>query len=90
MKIVGTRIVDYVSKKTGLPVKGISLQCAGPRDGVNGMAVEQVFVSDKLPFYHEVLEYPLGSEIVCFYNRYGSVESVSLVVPAAPAEKGGK
>lgn len=79
MKIVGKRIVDYVSKKTQQPVKGISLQCITPRNDTEGLAVEQIYISEKSAMYADLKKAPLDTEINVFYNRYGSVETVTIV-----------
>lgn len=34
MKVIGKEAVDYVSRKTNQPVKGITLYCTEPREGV--------------------------------------------------------
>lgn len=79
MKIVGKQRVDYISKKTQQPVKGLSLHCVGTSNRVEGECVETIFVSEKSAMYDEVYELPIGSAITVTYNRWGSVESVSAV-----------
>ena len=44
-KIVGKQNVDYVSKKTGQPVTGVTLHCVGESNRVEGMECETIFVS---------------------------------------------
>ena len=51
LTVLGTELIDYTSKKTGRPVKGISLHCALKQQGVDGQAVESVFISDALDCY---------------------------------------
>mgnify|MGYP004597080381 FL=1 len=77
-KIVGKQDVNYVSRKTNKPVTGVTLHCVGESQNVNGMAVDTVYISSASPMFEQVLSYPLGSEIMISYNRYGSVESVTL------------
>ena len=80
MKIVGKRMVDYESKKKpGTRVKGISLQCTTSRGNVEGLAVEEVFVGDKLDIYQDLVKAPLNSEIMVSYNRFGSIDNISIV-----------
>lgn len=80
MKVVGKEKVDYVSKKTGKPVVGISFHCVCDTNNelFEGMRVDTVFVSSKSPMYEQCLTFPVGCEISVMYNRYGSVESVLL------------
>lgn len=77
-KIVGKQDVDYVSKKTNEPVKGVTLHTVGESSRVKGLEAEQIFVSVKSPMYDDVVNFPLESEIAVSYNRYGSPESISL------------
>ena len=67
MTVLGTQLQDYVSRKTGQPVKGISLHCTYKDQAVDGQAVDNVYVSDNL----------------VEYNRRGYVADVRLVEPAA-------
>lgn len=78
-KIVGKQDVDYTSRKTGEPVKGVTLHCVGQSSRVNGMSADQHFISVKTPeLYEEALSFPVGVEINLNFNQYGTVESVSL------------
>lgn len=76
MKIVGKQSVNYISKKTQEPVKGVSLHCVGSRNDVEGHSVETIFISAKSAMYDEVSKMPLGTEITVSYNRWGSVDYV--------------
>lgn len=76
MKIVGKQKVDYVSKKTGEQVTGVTLHCVGTNARVEGECVETIFISGKSGLFPEVSKMPVGKEISVSYNRYGSVESV--------------
>lgn len=76
MKIVGKQMVDYVSKKTNQPVKGVSLHCVGARNDVEGESVETIFVSARSAMYESVISMPLGTSILVSYNRWGSPENV--------------
>ncbi len=79
MKIVGKRMVDYVSKKTKSPVKGIALQCTFSQNDVEGLAVQEIFVNALSDMYKQVAAAPLGSEINVYYNRWGSPETITIV-----------
>lgn len=77
-KILGKQSVDYVSKKTNSPVVGVTLHVVGEDSRVEGMACETIYVSEKSPMYQQVLSYPLGSEIMVQYNRWGNVDTIAL------------
>lgn len=79
VKLVGKQNVDYVSKKTNNPVQGITLHVLAKSDRVEGESCENFFISNKSPMYSQCLGFPLGSELVVQYNRWGSVESAVLV-----------
>ena len=71
-EIVGIKKVDYVSKKTGRPVQGFSLFVQYERKDVDGVACEEVYVSNE-----RISEVPqIGDFCDVYYNRFGSVESV--------------
>ena len=75
-KVVGKQTVDYVSKKTGQPVKGVTLHLTYPDDRIIGLGTESVFVSAKSTCYSVVMCLELGDDVDLFYNRYGSVEDI--------------
>lgn len=75
-KIVGKQSVDYVSKKTGQPVIGVTLHCVGESNRVEGMECETIFVSGRSPIYDQCVKFPLGQEINVSYNRWGAAESI--------------
>lgn len=77
-KILGKQRIDYFSKKSNKQVTGVSLHVVGEDSRVEGMAVETIYVSEQSPMYAQVVEYPLGSEILVSYNRWGNVEGVTL------------
>lgn len=77
-KILGKQSVDYVSKKTNQPVVGLTLHVVGEDSRVEGMACETIYVSDKSPMFQQAISYSLGAEIMVQYNRWGSVESLTL------------
>lgn len=79
MKVIGKEAVDYVSRKTNQPVKGITLYCTEPREGVNGLAVERIFISARSSMYGDCMALPLDTDIMVAYNRYGSVDFIQRV-----------
>ena len=48
VKVLGIQSVDYVSRKTGNPVKGVTLHSAFKDAQVEGESVSSIFVSDNL------------------------------------------
>lgn len=71
-EVTGIKKVDYVSKKTGRPVKGYTLWLSYERQDVDGFACDEVYVS-----IERISEVPqLGDLVNVYYNRFGSVESV--------------
>lgn len=79
LKVLGTELIDYTSKKTGKPVKGISLHCAFKQQGVDGQAVESVFISDALDCYPVMCGVAPGSMVDVEYNRRGYVADASVI-----------
>ena len=57
VKVLGIQFVDYVSRKTGNPVKGVTLHSCYPDGQVKGEAVDSIFVSDNLglDFLYQIL-----------------------------------
>ena len=71
-EVTGIKKVDYVSKKTGRPVQGFSLWLSYERKDVEGLACDEVYVSNE-----RISEVPqIGDLVDVYYNRFGSVESV--------------
>lgn len=79
--IIGKQRVDYVSKKTNQPVVGLTLHVVGEDTRVEGMACETIYISEKSPMYQQALSYPIGADIMVQYNRWGSVETITLCKP---------
>lgn len=75
MKVVGMRKFQYTSKKTGKSFPAASLFCTEERNNVIGVAAFDLFVKAELV----PGDVQVGSEIACFYNRFGSVEEVRIV-----------
>lgn len=77
-KVVGIQLIDYVSKKTGNPVKGVTLHTLCKDSQVNGEMASQVFVSDQLGI-EGLLSVPIGSTVDIEYNNRGYVCAVNFV-----------
>lgn len=78
-QILGKQIVDYFSKKNNRQVTGVTLHCAGNDTRVEGLGVETIYIPSVSSLYADVMNMPLGTEIVVGYNRWGSVDTVSAV-----------
>lgn len=72
-KVIGIQKIDYENRQ-GNRVVGTKLHCVYPMDVVEGFAVESIFTKTELP---QGLK--LDSDIVVYYNKYGSVECIELV-----------
>ena len=75
-EVLGIQFVDYVSRKTGNPVKGVTLHSCYPDGQVKGEAVDSIFVSDNLglDFLYQILP---GDEVNIEYNNRGYVCNVA-------------
>lgn len=82
-KVIGVKNVDYVSRRSGRPVKGYSLYLTYERNDVDGLACEDVYVSTE-----RINDVPyVGDLCSVYYNRYGSVESVVIESDGEGGEK---
>lgn len=75
-EILGREQVDYVSRKTGQPVKGTNLHCTVLEGGraIDGVQVERLYVKETI----DCSALHVGDRIEVFYNRYGSVDAIHL------------
>lgn len=78
MQIIGIERIDYISKKTKLPVRGYTFHCVGDKSSnIGGKFCESYFINDdnvkSLMGTVEEAEELLGVDIRPYYNRYGSV-----------------
>lgn len=87
MTVRGIQLVDYTSKKTGKPVKGVTLFCSHKEQSVDGEMTEDVFVSDSLDCARLAYALKVGSLIDVEYNRRGYVCDLA-VLDGRPAETG--
>lgn len=76
--VLGVQKVDYISKKTGEPVKGITLHCSCKDADVIGEAVETLFISDRLELSADVYAVQPGQIVDVEYNRRGYVADVAV------------
>lgn len=88
MTVRGIQMVDYISKKTGKPVKGVTLFCSHKEQAVDGEMTEDVFVSDSLDCARLAYALKPGSLIDVEYNRRGYVADLCVLdsKPAGTAE----
>lgn len=84
-KITGIQEVDYVSRKSGNPVKGVTLHCTFKDPQVKGEAADGIFVSDNLglDFVHSLVP---GDIVDIFYNNRGYVSDVQLISSNVPSK----
>ena len=84
-KITGIQEVNYVSRKTGNPVKGVTLHCVYKDPQVKGEAADGIFVSDNLglDFVYSLVP---GDEVDIVYNNRGFVADVHLLSGSAQAK----
>lgn len=72
VKVLGIQAVDYTSRKTGNPVKGVTLHSAFKDAQVEGESVSSIFVSDNLGIKC-VAEIRPGMLVDVEYNNRGYV-----------------
>lgn len=81
MRIIGYRKADFTTKD-GIEIKGWNAYIAteiDPRYG-NGVAVERLYLSErKLEREGIDLEKILNHELRVYYNRYGKVDSITVL-----------
>lgn len=78
MKVVGMQSVDYVSRKTGNPVKGVTLYTVYKDNDVHGERTDNVFVSDNLQV-KDIANIKPGMTIDVEFNRRGFISDVAIV-----------
>lgn len=77
VKVLGIQAVDYVSRKTGNPVKGTTLHACYKDAQTTGEAVSGIFVSDNLGIAC-VPEIRPGMMVDVEYNNRGYVCNVAI------------
>lgn len=76
--VIGKAKVDYVSKRTNQQVSGVTLHVTREDNNVSGLAVETIFISAKANVFKDADSVKLGDNVNVSYNRYGSVDSITL------------
>ena len=79
--LLGIENIDYMSRKSGNPVKGVSLHVMGESSRVKGHGVETIFVSSKAGYYEDVLQLPLGCEMHSPANTFSTRSSLNSLPP---------
>lgn len=77
-KVIGIKNVDYVSKKTGKSVVGITLYLTEPAGDVKGMSCDSVYVSSASHAYEDAKLCALGDNVEVGYNKFGQICSLCL------------
>lgn len=72
VKVLGLQTVDYVSRKSGNPVKGITLHAVFKDSQVTGDAVGNIFISDNLNLAC-AKQLAVGQIVDVVYNNRGFV-----------------
>lgn len=78
VEVVGIQDVNYVSRKTNNPVSGTTFHVTYPKEGVEGVVCESIFVSSRSDI--QVAGIRVGDTVDLSYNRYGSVDRLDPVV----------
>lgn len=88
MKVVvlGVQTVDYVSRKTGNPVKGVTLHAKHKDSQVIGEAVSNIFISDNLGLLC-VSDLKPGLIVDVEYNNRGFVSDVQILGADVPKDQ---
>lgn len=77
VKVLGVTAVDYTSKKTGQPVKGVTLHSSFKDAQTQGEAVDSIFISDNLGLSC-VSEIRPGMMVNVEFNNRGYVAGVEI------------
>lgn len=79
-KIVGFQKITGTNKQ-GQPYSGVRMFVTEPRDKVNGLACEDVYVGDQ--FLPVGVVFNVGDEVEFVYNKFGRVQGVKLLESSA-------
>ncbi len=76
-EVVGIEKLNYISKKTGQPVRGTNLHMVYPSttDRVTGNLVERLYFPERI----DTSKVSVGDRLDVYFNRYGSVDSFQTV-----------
>lgn len=75
-RVLGVQQQDYVSKRTGNPVKGVTLHCSAKDAQVVGEAVYPIYISDNIGIPAGIVP---GTLVNVEYNNRGYVAGVEIV-----------
>lgn len=85
-KVLGVKRINYTSKKTNLPVKGVELHALYKDAEVYGTAVCPIFISENLGS-DIVNSINPGDHVAIEYNQRGYVAGIEKVdAPATPTK----
>lgn len=75
--VIGVESVNYISKKTGKRVQGVSVYCGKSLDerGGKGYKVDLKYFDR----YGERDRYFIGQEVVPLYDRFGNVSELKVI-----------
>ena len=75
-KILGIEKLDYISKRTGRPVRGTNLYCQDLEKQIDsGIVTEKLYVKEVI----DCSSLQLDDCINVYYNQYGNVDDVRLM-----------
>ena len=77
-RVLGIQSVDYVSRRTGQPVKGVTLHVSHKDQQVIGDAVSNVFISDNLGIAG-LSNISVGVNVDVEYNSRGYVCGLAIL-----------
>lgn len=79
MKVVGRKYTKWTNND-GKEMHGLRLFCTEPVEGVDGLSVEAIHLSeDKAGYAGACKNVVVGSEIKPVYNKYGKVDDIMVV-----------
>lgn len=79
-EVLGAQAVDYISRKSGNPVKGVTLHVKYKDAQVQGEATANLFISDNLGIPN-IADVRPHSVVDVEYNQRGYVAGLTLVTP---------
>lgn len=76
MEIIGLKCSKFMPRDGDQEISGFTLHLTEEREGVEGFAVEHVFISDKKLGQYKP---SLGDNVRILYNRWGKADGVELL-----------
>ena len=75
MKVIGIqRNVSF--KMEGNQFNGINIYVSSPKDGVEGVATEKLFINSNKECYAAAIGLKINDNISVYYNKYGKVDTI--------------